>query len=128
MVVFGYAWGGPIGLGLAGRRPELVRALVIANTWAWPDDRLRVRLFSALMGGPLSPLLVDRLNLMLRVYLPFNLKRGAPDRCGAGRLCGSVPAREAIDHGRLPARDHPRSRLAARGRGEPAEARRPSPP
>jgi haloalkane dehalogenase len=76
MVVFGYAWGGPIGLGLAGRRPELVRALVIANTWAWPDNRLRVRLFSALMGGPLSPLLVDRLNLMLRLYLPFNLKRG----------------------------------------------------
>jgi haloalkane dehalogenase len=63
-------------LGLAGRRPELVGGLVIANTWAWPDDRFRVRLFSALMGGPLSPLLVDRLNLMLRVYLPFNLKRG----------------------------------------------------
>ena len=76
IVVFGYAWGGPIGLGLAGRRPELVRGLVIANTWAWPDDRLRVRLFSALMGGPLSPLLVDRLNLMLRLYLPLNLKRG----------------------------------------------------
>ena len=110
MVVFGYAWGGPIGLGLAGRRPELVRALVIANTWAWPDDRLRVRLFSALMGGPLSPLLVDRLNLMLRVYLPFNLKRGPPDRRGAGRLCGTVPARKAIDHGRLPARDRPRPR------------------
>jgi haloalkane dehalogenase len=76
IVVFGYAWGGPIGLGLAGRRPDLVRALVIGNTWAWPDDRLKVRLFSALMGGPLSRLLVDRLNLMLRVYLPANLKRG----------------------------------------------------
>ena len=76
MVVFGYAWGGPIGLGLAGRRPERVRGLIIANTWAWPDDRFRVRLFSALMGGPLSPLLVDRLNLMLRLYLPLNLKRG----------------------------------------------------
>jgi haloalkane dehalogenase len=76
IVVFGYAWGGPIGLGLAGRRPELVGGLVIANTWAWPDDRLRVRLFSALMGGPLSRLLVDRLNLMLRLYLPLNLKRG----------------------------------------------------
>jgi haloalkane dehalogenase len=25
MVVFGYAWGGPIGLGMAGRRPELIR-------------------------------------------------------------------------------------------------------
>jgi haloalkane dehalogenase len=75
LTVYGYAWGGPIGLGLAGRRPELIRALVIGNTWAWPDDRLRVRLFSALMGGPLSPLLVDRLNLMVRLYLPANLKR-----------------------------------------------------
>jgi haloalkane dehalogenase len=75
LIVFGYAWGGPIGLGLAGRRPELVQAVVLGNTWGWPDDRLRVRLFSALMGGPLSPLLVDRLNLMLRLYLPRNLKR-----------------------------------------------------
>ena len=77
IVVFGYAWGGPIGLGLAGRRPELVGGLVLANTWAWPDDRLRVRLFSALLGGPLAPLLVDRLNVMLRLYLPLNLKRRA---------------------------------------------------
>ena len=76
LVVFGYAWGGPIGLGLAGRRPELIRALIIGNTWAWPDDRLRVRLFSALIGGPLSWLTVDRLNLMVRLYLPRNLKRG----------------------------------------------------
>jgi haloalkane dehalogenase len=76
LIVAGYAWGGPIGLGFAGRRPELVRAVVVGNTWAWPNDRLQVRLFSALMGGPLSPLLVDRLNLMLRVYLPLNLKRG----------------------------------------------------
>ena len=76
VVVFGYAWGGPIGLGFASRRPELVGGLVIANTWAWPDDRFRVRLFSGLMGGPLSPLLVDRLDLMIRLYLPLNLKRG----------------------------------------------------
>ena len=75
LIVVGYAWGGPIGLGFAGRRPELVRALVVGNTWAWPNDRLQVRLFSALMGGPLSPVLVDRLNLMLRLYLPLNLKR-----------------------------------------------------
>ena len=76
VTIFGYAWGGPIGLGLAGRRPEMVGGLVIGNTWAWPDDRLRARLFGALLGGPLSPLLVDRLNLMLRAYLPLSLKRG----------------------------------------------------
>jgi len=76
IIVAGYAWGGPIGLGLAGRRPELVAGLVIGNTWAWPDDRLRVRLFSALMGGPLGALTVERLDLMQRLYLPLNLKRG----------------------------------------------------
>ena len=58
----------------------------MANTWAWPDDRLRVRLFSALLGGPLAPLLVDRLNLMLRLYLPLNLKRGRLTDCGTGGL------------------------------------------
>jgi haloalkane dehalogenase len=91
LVVFGYAWGGPIGLGLAGRRPELVRGVVIANTWAWPDDRLKVRLFSALMGGPLSPLLVDRLNLMIRLYLPFNLKRASLTDAERGAYEGPFP-------------------------------------
>ncbi len=76
LTVYGYAWGGPIGLGLAGRRPDLVRAVVVGNTWAWPDDRLRARLFAAAIGGPLGGLLVDRLNLMVRLYLPLNLKRG----------------------------------------------------
>jgi haloalkane dehalogenase len=70
-----YDWGGPIGLGLAGRRPELIRALVIGNTWAWPMKSLSTRLFSSLFGGPLGPLLVDRLNLILRVFLPLSLKR-----------------------------------------------------
>ena len=92
--MYGYAWGGPIGLGLAGRRPELIRALIIGNTWAWPDDRLKVRLFSALMGGPLSPLLVERLNLMLRLYLPLNLKRRPIDRSGTRRVRRSVAGRE----------------------------------
>jgi haloalkane dehalogenase len=29
-------WGGPIGLGFAGRHPDRFRALIICNTWAWP--------------------------------------------------------------------------------------------
>ena len=48
-------WGGPIGFGFAGRRPELVRRFIIGNTFAWPlDDERRIRLFSALMGGPVG--------------------------------------------------------------------------
>ncbi len=91
LIVFGYAWGGPIGLGFAGRRPELVRALVIGNTWAWPDDRLRARLFSALMGSPLGWLTVERLNLMLRVYLPLNLKRGGLTETERAAYAGPFP-------------------------------------
>ena len=61
-------WGGPIGLGLAGRRPELVRELIIGNTFAWPNDELRIRIFSAIMGGPIGRGLTDRFNLVPRFF------------------------------------------------------------
>lgn len=62
-------WGGPIGLGLAGRRPELVRRLIIGNTFAWPlNDDERVQRFSALMGGPIGRSLTFALNFVPRVF------------------------------------------------------------
>jgi pimeloyl-ACP methyl ester carboxylesterase len=48
-------WGGPIGLGLAGRRPELVRRVVLGNTWAWPTSTREPRgKFSKIAGGPIG--------------------------------------------------------------------------
>ncbi len=48
-------WGGPFGLGLAGRRPELVRRVVLGNTWAWPTATMEPRgLFSKIAGGPIG--------------------------------------------------------------------------
>lgn len=48
-------WGGPIGLGLAGRRPELVRRVILGNTWAWQTDTSAARgLFSKIAGGPIG--------------------------------------------------------------------------
>lgn len=91
VTVAGYAWGGPIGLGFAGRRPELVRAVVIGNTWGWPDDRLASRLFSFLAGGPPGALLVERLNLMVRLYLPLGLKRGRLTAAERGAYAGPFP-------------------------------------
>jgi haloalkane dehalogenase len=70
-----YDWGGPIGLGIAGRRPELFRAIVLGNTWGWPLGSPSLRLFSALAGGPLGPLAIERLNVMLRVFLRRSLRR-----------------------------------------------------
>jgi haloalkane dehalogenase len=75
ITIMGYDWGGPIGLWFAGRRPARVRALVLGNTWAWPARDRRLRVFSALLGGPLAPLLVDRLNLFINVFLWGGVKR-----------------------------------------------------
>ena len=34
-------WGGPVGLGVAGRRPDLFGKLFIRNTWAWPAQGIK---------------------------------------------------------------------------------------
>lgn len=62
-------WGGPIGLGLGGRRPELIRRLVIGNTFAWPlDAERRLRMFSWLMGGPIGRTLTAAFNFVPRAF------------------------------------------------------------
>ena len=62
-------WGGPIGLGFAGRRPELVHRLIIGNTFAWPlDGERRIHLFSWLLGGPVGQMLTWTLNFGPRVF------------------------------------------------------------
>jgi haloalkane dehalogenase len=51
LTLFVQDWGGPIGLGFAGRPPELVQRLVVGNTWAWPVNGDRhFEYFSRLMG------------------------------------------------------------------------------
>jgi haloalkane dehalogenase len=62
-------WGGPIGLGFAARHPELVRGLIIGNTWAWPHDHdRRIRAFSWIMGGPVGKALTRKFNFVPRVF------------------------------------------------------------
>jgi haloalkane dehalogenase len=69
-------WGGPVGFGLAGRRPELVRRLIIGNTFAWPLDRVwRIRVFSWVMGGPIGRALTRRFNFVPRFFFSRGLAR-----------------------------------------------------
>lgn len=89
-------WGGPIGLGLAGRRPAHVRALVIGNTWAWPvaADPHFVR-FSQLMGGPIGRFAIRHFNAFVNVMIPLGLRRrrlSSPEM-SAYRLPLSTPVR-----------------------------------
>ena len=69
--------GGPVGFLFAVQHPERCRALVIANTFAWPLREYRfVRGMLALIGTPLFGLLNTNLNLLARV---------TASRLGAGR-------------------------------------------
>ncbi|MBV9471376.1 MAG: alpha/beta fold hydrolase [Solirubrobacterales bacterium] len=101
-------WGGPIGLGLAGRRPELIRALIIGNTFAWPNTELRIRGFSAIMGGAIGRTLTEAFNLVPR----FFFWRGFAQPLAAGvRDAYMAPWRDRAR--RLPATIGPRQLIAA---------------
>ncbi|PTL76066.1 alpha/beta fold hydrolase [Vitiosangium sp. GDMCC 1.1324] len=66
-------WGGPIGLGFAGRRPELVRRVVLGSTWAWPTNTSVPRgKFSVIAGGPVGEFVQVNFN----GFAAFGLKNG----------------------------------------------------
>lgn len=100
-------WGGPIGLGLAGRRPALVQRLIIGNTFAWPlDGEARIRFFSAVMGGPLGRSLTRLFNFVPRFFFWRGLARRpspevlqmylAPWRDPARRIAAVIAPRQLI--------------------------------
>jgi haloalkane dehalogenase len=69
-------WGGPIGLGFAGRRPDLVHRLIIGNTFAWSlDGERRIQIFSWVMGGPIGQALTLAFNFVPRVFFAHGLAR-----------------------------------------------------
>ena len=77
-VLVAHDWGGPIGLAAARRRPQALRGLVLANSFAWPlrgASAWRLRLFSVLAGG-LPALLASRCcNAFLKLGLPLAIRR-----------------------------------------------------
>ena len=92
-------WGGPIGLGLGGRRPELVRRLIIGNTFAWPlAAQRRIRVFSWIMGGPIGRSLTSAFNFVPRAFFT----RGFAER----------PPPEVLDMYLAPWRDRARRTVA----------------
>ena len=68
-------WGGPIGFGLAIRRPELVDRFIIGNTWAWPLSAYpRFIRFSRIMGGPLGRVAAYWFNGVVRFFMCKGIK------------------------------------------------------
>jgi pimeloyl-ACP methyl ester carboxylesterase len=77
-------WGGPIGLGLAGRRPELVRRIVLGNTWAWPTSVREARgKFSKIVGGPIGEFAQMNFNGFASFGLAHGVVRELPEEVTA---------------------------------------------
>ncbi len=69
-------WGGPIGLGFAGRRPDLVHSLILGNTWAWPAKRSKgMSTFSKILGNGFARFLITRYNALAKWLIPAGTNR-----------------------------------------------------
>ena len=68
-------WGGPVGLGLAERRPELVKRVIAGNTFAWPLGGARNRTFSWVMGAPIGRTMAYLFNGVARFFFIRGLIR-----------------------------------------------------
>jgi haloalkane dehalogenase len=69
-------WGGPVGLALAERRPDLVKRVVLGNTFAWPlAGERRFEIFSWLMGGPIGRAMAYSFNGVARFFFMRGLIR-----------------------------------------------------
>lgn len=72
-------WGGPIGLGLAERRPELVRRVVLGSTWAWPTTTSEARgKWSFVAGGPFGEFMQINFNGIAALGLSDSIAHELP--------------------------------------------------
>jgi len=70
VIIIGQDWGGPIGLGWAGRNPEKIKGAVLGNTWAWPlAGNSRFEAFSWLMGGPIGRWMANSFNGVWKYFM-----------------------------------------------------------
>jgi haloalkane dehalogenase len=71
-------WGGPISMAIATERHASVRGVVLGNTWFWPSDGWRLKLFSIVMSSwPMQYLVLHR-NLFVE-FLSFAVSEKPTD-------------------------------------------------
>ncbi|MFS0793539.1 alpha/beta fold hydrolase [Microbacterium sp. 1P10AE] len=109
LVIVVQDWGGPIGLRLVERRPDLFRGVVICNSWAWPVDAdPHFARFAGFMGGRVGSALIRRFNLFVNALVPLGHRRRRlgrremaqyrkPLATGARREFSAVLPREIVD-------------------------------
>ena len=67
----GQDWGGPVSLAVDVARSARVRGIVLGNTWFWPADTLRMKLFSKAMSSrPMQNAILNR-NFFVERLIPL---------------------------------------------------------
>ncbi len=103
-------WGGPIGLGFAGRYPDRIRFLIICNTWAWPAQGTKnLEWFSKIVGSPIGRWLILNFNAFVNLVVPFGINRRL-SQAEMRAYRGPFPTRQS----RLPTAIFPREILHSR--------------
>lgn len=74
-VSMGQDWGGPVTMAVDTARPERVRGVVLGNTWLWPADDLRMKVFSKVMGSGLMQRAVLNRNFFVERLIPVGTTR-----------------------------------------------------
>ncbi len=78
-ILMGQDWGGPVGLGAAGRDPDRVAGLVLGNTWAWSMARRpAAHVWSGSIGGIPGRYVVEHLNAFVQVAMRLGTRRNRP--------------------------------------------------
>lgn len=69
-------WGGPVGLGFAGRHPDLIHSVILGNTFAWPAQRSKgMAAFSRVVGSSPARFLITRYNTLAKWLIPAGINR-----------------------------------------------------
>lgn len=71
----GQDWGGPVSMAVDTVRADRVRGIVLGNTWFWPADNLRMKLFSTVMSSrPMQSAILNR-NFFVERLIPVGTTR-----------------------------------------------------
>ncbi len=71
----GQDWGGPVSMAVDTARSDRVRGVVLGNTWFWPADDLRMKVFSKVMGSSLMQRAVLNRNFFVERLIPMATTR-----------------------------------------------------
>ncbi len=75
LLIMGQDWGGPIGMAAALSDPARIKGLVFGNTWFWPTDHLRNKIFSIVMSTPQMQRAILERNFFVEKLIPNGTAR-----------------------------------------------------